>query len=208
MPTASDGARVIVHLVPLGVVSIDLAAVENDPASLRPPGVMSCNSRYNLDGIVGYPSGDGLQSCYLQVFRDGAAEAVQVGYLHPRGNRGDSTGKELWLLPIENVTVALFEQFQRILGRAGYDGPAAAMLTIVGTRGARIGMLDLHRPPWEEKVTFDRDTLALPDVLVERMDADPRAYLRPTFDAMWQAGGMARSAGYDAGGAWRVDRHR
>lgn len=54
---------------------------------------------------------------------------------------------------------------------------------------------------------IDRDVLHLPDAYVEQLPADPRSFLRPTFDALWQSSGWDRSYGYTEAGEWDPKQH-
>jgi hypothetical protein len=44
---------------------------------------------------------------------------------------------------------------------------------------------------------IDRDTLMLPEVLIEEYGAEIGKLLRPSFDALWQACGLEKSLNYD-----------
>lgn len=79
--------------------------------------------------------------------------------------------------------------------------PMVAMVSLLGVKGSTLP------PSWRHDVsdgdyTIERDDLLLPDVLVNRYDADLPALLRPAFDALWQAIGMPRSLCYDEHGNW------
>ncbi|AJC15927.1 hypothetical protein PSP20601_00234 [Pandoraea sputorum] len=52
---------------------------------------------------------------------------------------------------------------------------------------------------------FDRATVVLPDVLV-LAEVDPFIGLRPMFDLVWQAAGMAGSVNFNAEGQWQPPR--
>jgi len=50
--------------------------------------------------------------------------------------------------------------------------------------------------------TVDRETLVLPDVIIEQDSLDPDLVLRPVFDALWQASGFASCEHYNCEGRW------
>lgn len=49
---------------------------------------------------------------------------------------------------------------------------------------------------------FDREDILLLERLLETFEIDAAAVLRPTFDAVWNAGGWPRSVYYDEHGNW------
>ncbi len=67
------------------------------------------------------------------------------------------------------------------------------MLTLLGVRDLAVGV----RPDWmgPHGTAIDRDTLFLPDVLVEDLSQPPDVILRPVLDALWQASGEERLHG-------------
>jgi hypothetical protein len=49
---------------------------------------------------------------------------------------------------------------------------------------------------------IDRDTLTLPETVVEDLNSKPENILRPMFDLVWNACGYPRSRNFDADGNW------
>ena len=188
---------------------IDLPMLESKSDLFRPmsPG-SGWSDRYNLDGLVSFcgPEKD-LQRTYSQAFRDGAIEGVSCGYQHP-GNAPNSL--ELYALPLELDVVNAIGLYFKALIAHGYNGPVSVMLTVLDVRGSRIKTGDgYHAAPWHENAAIDRDVLMLPDVFVEQIPADPRAFMRPVFDALWQSSGAyKRSLGYKDDGTWDEKKHR
>jgi hypothetical protein len=198
----------VIHVIPVGdpdAAKLDLNALKQG-TTFRPPSSTGWNHRFNLDGFVAHsgPNG-GPQHAYSQAFRDGALEGVSAGYLH-----GKASGGSLQLsgTAIETTVVQAIETFFKVLRENGFDGPVSVMVTLLGVKGSRMFVGAEEWVPLDEQVTIDRDILILPDVFVERMDADPRVFMRATFDALWQASGFAASRGYDREGNWRPDQHR
>ncbi len=200
--------RLVVHVCPLATepISMDLKALDEAPALLRPPArPSSSNSRYNLDGFVAYPAGSGPVWAYSQAFRDGRFEAVATGYLE---ERNAPELPQLFGIAIESEVVQLVEMFFSALVLSGYEGPTSVMVSILNVRGARIEPLSGHAAPWERDYAIEHETLLLPDVLVTTLPGDVRSALKPTFDALWQSSGWPRSPGYDEAGLWSDKRHR
>ena len=79
------------------------------------------------------------------------------------------------------------------------------MLSLVGAEGYQLSYTEPnlgYMPPGVER-RIDRDVLLLPEVIVEDFEADPREYMRPVFDAVWNAAGWPRSMNYDEEGKWQ-----
>ena len=55
---------------------------------------------------------------------------------------------------------------------------------------------------------FDRDSLLLPDLLIDDLAVDLPSLLKPAFDAMWQASGWSRCLDYGEEGTWMDSRQR
>lgn len=205
----SSAVKAVLHIVPLlsGPTALDVVAIEREPSALRPPHVSSSGyGRFNLDGYVAFTAPEKTpQPSYVQAFRHGAIEAVFAGVSLPAR---EGKGPELFALPLETEIVKSVAGYLATLHKHGFEPPFSIMLTVVGAKGARIEAGGIHRPPWEQDLVIDRDLLVLPDVLVERLPADPAASLRPAFDALWQASGFKRSLGYNSEGAWDHARHR
>ena len=53
---------------------------------------------------------------------------------------------------------------------------------------------------------IDRDTLILPDVVIDKMDIDAPQEMKPIFDAVWNACGFSRSLNYNEDGKWSPRR--
>jgi hypothetical protein len=75
------------------------------------------------------------------------------------------------------------------------------MLTLQGVRGAA---LHVGTGFFQDHVPLQRDTLELPEVLIDRYgaEADYHRVIRPAFDALWNSAGMARSQNFDESGRW------
>jgi hypothetical protein len=199
-----EEAKLVIHVMPLAnePISIDFPMLSDRPDLFRAPGGASNNERYNLDGLVSYAS----QTAYTQAFRDGSFEGVTTGFCYP-GPPGEPP--QLFALPLETAAVKAVNSYLEALKAHGFEGPVSVMLAVIGAKGSRIA-LETHGfrpPPWEREHTIDRDVLVLPDVVVEQTPADPRVFMRPTFDALWQSSGFKRSRGYTEAGDWDASKH-
>jgi hypothetical protein len=55
---------------------------------------------------------------------------------------------------------------------------------------------------FRDSSAIDRESLLLPDILIEEYEVSIGTVLRPAFDALWQACGYPGSRNYDADGRW------
>lgn len=198
-----DGPVLALHLIPtqaaLGIASIDpLPYLEGERRipclGAQHPG----HPRVNLDGALGYRTltEDGATHAYTQLFRNGFVEAVWAL------NRQTDDG--YYVLPgtiYEDYAAAFLNKIRTELQHAGLSTELIAMLSIV--RADRV-TLGFNRLLWDADGTqgqFDRDTVALPDVLVPA-EATSHVGLKAVFDLVWQSAGMQGSINFNDAGAW------
>lgn len=191
-----DGPKVVLHLLPLRSLDptfqIDLAAVAASREKLPPMYSSGWDGRYNFDGYLCHNTRDKVCHSYAQVFRNGAVEAVDDRILVNRN--GDK------LFPAPAVARELMKavgSYFAVLKIVEIAPPVFVMASLLGVEGY---FITGHHGDTEE--VFDRDTLLLPDLLVEELPADPPRLLRPAFDALWQASGWSHCFYYDDGGNW------
>ncbi len=195
-------ARVVLHLLPLSAFtsppSIDVVANQSQLRKVSPLGAAGFSWRLNLEGHVNYAATASDSSpAYLQVYRTGAIEAVAVVAEYGPMSKEPLIGSvpyEVW------VSGALLE-YLKLLRNLGVEPPVYLFLALVGISKHRFG-LDPFRYHLREMPMADRDMLVLPELVVESFDIDPHSLLRPLFDLVWNAFGLARSFNYDAHGNW------
>jgi hypothetical protein len=208
-----DGARVVVHLVPLEAftTTTDINLDGSEGSGLFQPlfaDLGGAHSRWNLDGKLTYDLGsDGAAMQYSQLFRNGIFEGVDT-YLMPRHEHADYGGPVAEGNLIEHYLAPKLANPLQVLRLIGASPPIVVLVSIVGARdfiilAARHAYYSLRR---EALPRIDRDTLLLPDVTIESFDADLPRLMRPVLDALWQAGGWPGSQSYDAEGNWSPPR--
>jgi len=101
-----------------------------------------------------------------------------------------------WTLTQENQ---FFKRLLASLRGVGVQPPVWCFLTIAGVKGARIPTDD-HFP--DENRAIDRDTLMLPECVIDDLEVDSSVILRPMFDLVWNASGFTRSFNFDANAKW------
>lgn len=195
-----DGGKVVLHVVPLAQVG-RAASVDMQAWAKQPPSSLdgsTWGAHFNADGHLGFVGNDerGFGG-YLQLLRTGAVEAVIV---YDQRIEGLSV-MNIW--HVEMQAVAGLKVYLPALERIGAEAPVSVALSLINVRG--FGLLKSAMRGTGGRPVVARDVVALPDVLVERFDADPVAFMRPVFDALWQTFGVSRSLCYDDNGNWNPE---
>ena len=94
--------------------------------------------------------------------------------------------------------ISCLGSYANVQQELGLEPPIILMLSFLGVRGYRIAFGTFR----DTRPAIDRDTVILPDVLMEDFSADPADVLRPVFDGVWQAAGWPRCLNYNAQGQW------
>jgi hypothetical protein len=198
------GGKVILHLVPVSSFRsrqlFDVAAMSDLGTQFPPMAATGWDYRLNLDGHVAYGGGRHGGDCwsYTQFFRNGSVEAVLADVVQEDKKEGKRllAGHYEWSLTQERY---FFKKLLAGLRGVGIQPPVWCFLTITGVKGARIPTNDHFR---DENRTIDRDTLMLPECVIDDLGAESAAILRPMFDLVWNASGFTRSFNFDANGKW------
>lgn len=204
------GAVFLMHLIPteaaLGNMQIDPVQYDTtrDSRARRLPMLARSGSgspRLNLDGMMYLrnPTAEGTHG-YSLLFRNGFLEATNVQSYPYDGQAGQFA---LMSYHYERDCMHLVDGFRTELRALGVDAEMTAMLSLLH---ADTAMLAFNRADFGltgEEGRFDRKHLILPDV---RLPPDEPAHqaLRPVFDLIWQAAGLAGSINYDARGNYVV----
>lgn len=132
---------------------------------------------------------------YTQLFRNGAIEAVWIRPLLIYREE-----KKIPSLLFERVilnNVRLYLNFQE--SYLHVEPPLAVMLSLVGVAGY-VMAVDASRHPYREVIPstpIDRDTLLVPEIIVEKFDVDVNRAMKAIFDFVWNAAGLPSSIFYD-----------
>ncbi|MFZ4397538.1 MAG: helix-turn-helix domain-containing protein [Kiritimatiellia bacterium] len=195
-----DGALLVFHFFPLsGFTGSELL----DAKSLyeQTSGILTFaqggSRRHNFDGIVisssqGTVPNDG----YVQLFRNGAVEAVDTVYL--RINNREGQPPSIPVFGFESASVDFCDSIYALQKRLGVAPPLCVFLSLLNVRGYAlpIGLL-------RGKTLIERKHLLLPNLLVEDIEVNASSFLRPAFDMIWQAFGTNGSPSYDENGQWK-----
>jgi hypothetical protein len=190
-----EGAKIVLHMIPLRAFDpgtrFDVNSLVRDASRVEPMYTTSWSHRFNFDGVLGYSS-----HSYLQVFRNGIIEAVEALLLDDR--RGE---RIIPSIAYEKELLNALPRFLSIQKEVGVDPPLFIMLSLVGVKSYTMAV-DRFRFLGYDSHPVGRDTLQVPEVVIERFDIDPAEVMKPIFDAVWNATGFPRSMNYDDSGKW------
>ncbi|KYF89960.1 hypothetical protein BE20_19115 [Sorangium cellulosum] len=200
-PVMLEGPRrLVLHVIPFSSVLLnahmDLKPWEKPlPA---PIGGSVTNFRHNFDGFLTWIAGRGnRQHSYLQVFRTGALEAAATLETTP-----PQDGLfEFYPNHIEGGILDRLPKYIAQLRSSGVEAPLIILVSLLNVKGATVHM---SRRSFRGTFPVDRDTLLLPEALLEEYPEDlsqavPKL-LRPGFDALWQSCGVSQCPNYDQEG--------
>ena len=210
-----DRPKIVLHLLPIASLDpttrIDLGAFSHQYLLQQPinPGD-GWSPRFNLDGFLvhseaGTPR---IPVTYLQVFRNGALEAVESRLIsYDNENSPYSSEKPQNLISsihCERTLIVALDRFLKVENSLGMEPPVFVMLSLVGVRGFRIlSEWTQSKGPYQ----FDRDVLLLPEAMMEGFDEPADKLLQPAFDAVWNAAGYEGCRHYKDG-HWLDDKGR
>jgi hypothetical protein len=204
------GSRLTLHVISVPMLAsssqINLSSFTGG-AQLQPMGNSGWNNRFNVDGYVTY-TGDSATSpsgAYTQVFRNGTIEAVVSGIVMT-----DGQGRRILSVDTcETYIVKALHDYLPRLSQLEIQAPLIIMISLTGVRDAILtyGIRFFSDSHYE----ISRDSLLLPDIIIDETGDLTNENLiarkmRPAFDVLWNAGGVAGSQCFDAQGDWNPGR--
>lgn len=197
------GARTVLHIIRFSPPSepdlIPLDSALSDPWGLKPIYNSVTGHRFNVDGFLTYGGQEeNLARGYVQVFRNGTIEGVDAGMLRPREGQTPFIPSVVFEREIIQAATA-YLRFQKM---AGMPPPILLALSLLGVKGY---IMAVHRDldVWgEHQHPIDRNTVILPELLLDRFPEDVPAAIRPLLDGVWNACGWPSSLGYSKDGQW------
>jgi hypothetical protein len=197
-----SGPRFIFHIVPVDSFGpgqqVDMSMLEEKGIHFMPLGASGYNHRYNLDGYLTCDeekNGETSETlAYTQLFRNGIIESVCVDK-----EWFDERDKAIPIAYYEEQMLRFLSSSLKSLKALEVEPPYSLMVTITGVKHRS---LHLGRSQMRRNYYIDRDVLQLPDVLIQDKDLTAGKIMRPIFDAIWNAGGLARCWNYDEEGRW------
>lgn len=206
--TLLPGARIVVHLIPIGSfgsnTAVNFDEMESYDRSLTAPMIHTdsywhTQFRYNLDGYLTYISPQDNEGwAYNQIFRDGTIEMVEAWAIND--NR---QGAKIWTAYAEMLTGSAIVRALSLQKQLGLEPPIVGMVSLTGVKGYEVSGGGIFG---NNGVRFTKDTLLLPDIKVESLSNPADTDIRPILDAIWNAGGFDRCRNYDENGKWKAPR--
>jgi hypothetical protein len=202
-PAASLSSErlICIHVVPASAVSggslMAINELNTESTYLPPFGTTGYNTDFNGDGLLRIAAGrDGRTESYLQVFRDGILESVNSQMLIGRGRPDGLPGPAFC-----TVLGMLLDNVIKFMQAVKISPPVCIFLTFTGLKDTALlveadGGYVVRR--------FDRDSIKLPEVVLEDFGAspDPKRLLRQPLDVLWQHAGLDGCPYFLSDGTW------
>lgn len=193
-------ARTVFHLVPYSAFesssSLSFAAIE-DIWSIPLMYAGTFNYRYNLDGLIVYneQADSGFSEGYTQVFRNGIIESVNANLF------GSSVkGPYIPSATFETDITAFLDACLAFYRKLSVRMPAVLLVSLAGVQDCKLAV-HRHLDTWHTNINrIGRDSLLLPEVIVENQAVNSATRLQPIFNAVWNSIGWERLYGYDEAG--------
>lgn len=196
------GSMAVVHIIPInglaGRVSLDIPGVIKASKLFELNEHDNWTRRPNFDGMVSCPPAIDMSSDqYVQVFRDGAFEAVRVvRYDLPNGNETALVASWTGDLLRDSISA-----YAGAAAKLGIYGGAAVFLSALETRGK---ILALTRDYSFSRNRQQDDAINLKPAWIEDINAtlDLNAITRPILDVLYQAFGIEHCQLFRPDGSW------
>ena len=194
--------KVIFNLIPYSAfdsgVSIDVTKLQDEIYSFNPIDSTVSGYRYNLDGVATCGSQeDNSVGAYAQVFRNGIIESVNSSIFRPIREQ-----HEIPSIILERELILFLKLALITHTKITVSPPCVLLVSLVGVKDYQLAasrQLHLWR---RSSYGIDRDTLTLPEVIIENYAISPETLLRPIFDGIWNSAGWPKSYSYSDEGEW------
>ena len=198
------GAVLVVHVVPVQAALGQVAPEVVQYSGLRrqiPVIAASGGAAYfklNLDGAAGARNvSDGSTHGYTLIFRNGFIESTWVQTTNnPEPHSKPALQSRLFEGYLKNFVQKSIEE----ISHWGATGQVLIMLSLLRAKGMRLAYFSEFSG--EERLEFDRDVLAFPEIEVIPENGDLMRQMRPLLDVVWQAAGAVGSPNFNQTGDW------
>lgn len=201
----NPGPKVVMHCIPIESFAsqpqYDLIPFLRDHARLSAIGSTGYRRRLNLDGLLVYDGvSENIGYTYTQLYRNGVIEAVAGSDCVTEKNGQKLIASGRYERNLLNYLCTCFRVFEEL----GASAPIVVALTLTNARG-----LAMSNPMSYMETSFliDRETLALPETVVQDPHIEPAKILKPMFDFVWNACGFEGSRNFDKEGKWVESRY-
>jgi hypothetical protein len=192
----AEGSVVVLHAIPVRrdphAINLDIHRVNRDDVRPLRGG---CQHRYDFEGLFAVvPGAKDTSAGYALLFRNGILEATDTSLL--RAKTCFPGGPPcIPSTALEAAVINAARRFVQLQRRLSIAPQIALGLSLLGVKGMYVGVSD--RYAGMDGHTIVHDDLIFPEVYLRQLEDDPMDALRPTFDQLWNAGGMPACADYD-----------
>ncbi len=196
-----DGAKIILHLLPLSSFSpvkyYNLNDFYQNPGLLKPIYCAGWSNRINFEGFFSYQSVSNSNNIntYVQLYKNGIIEAVDNGLFYYHLHK-----PTIPIILLENKIVEAINNYIKALNSLSVDFPILVYISMINMRGYQLFSDVLSIRVSKE---IENDTLFLPEILLENNQNCIENMLKNTFDSIWNACGYRGSSHYDENGKWK-----
>jgi hypothetical protein len=187
--------RTIFHLIPYAAFeaspSLSFAGIQ-DIWSIPLMYASARSYRYNVDGLLVYHEKEECEFSegYTQVYRSGIIESVNAN-LFGSGAEGPYIPRASFEADIAGFLDTCLAFYRKL----SVSMPAVFFVTLVGMQDCKLAMR--HIDTWQANLNrIPRDTLLLPEVIIENLDINSAANLKPIFKVISNSMGWERLYGY------------
>lgn len=183
-----EGARIVLHIVPIAALDpssrFDLSSLRGETDRLIPMDVNGGwnRPRYNFDGLVASAQHGGLSHSYLQLFRNGSAEAVNTSLIREPDQEHFIEDR------YEREVLAATTRILSVQKELGVESPLFVMLSFLGVKG--YSMLFSGSSP-DAGHPMDRDNLLVPEEMLETFEGEVQSTMTEVFKIVWNAAGYS-----------------
>jgi hypothetical protein len=192
--------KLVLHLVPFQAfdpaVQVDIASLLSqrqliEPLMLAESSQYGADVRYNFDGLLSWYAQPGT---YLQFFRNGSVEAVDISILGP------SRDPKVFSGPLyERRLREAVKRYVTAQRELNVDPPLFVMVSLLGMQGYRL-KFDSVATPWDD-YRIDRPDLIVSETIIEDFNYDITKVTSPIFNTIANAAGWKHSmVSYDEHG--------
>lgn len=183
--------------------------------------------RFNFDGLYVYME-HSPDRAYLQVYKNGVTEEVYRDSVIHQERTEEGNISYLDVRELERIVIRGVGRRLELLKKLGITSPVLVQVSLIRVSGLKLKVLNLdsmrdlsYIDDLTERHSIDRDMLLCSPILVENLQelqlegtvrkgdsACDSSFdvagkiLRPVFDSIWNAAGLARSLHYDSAGNW------
>jgi hypothetical protein len=204
-----EGAKLVIHILPVPSFSSDfriaMSTFKEEGHNFKPMDVSGWDYRFNLDGYLTFSINrqDACCRSYCQIFRGGQVEAVSTCLVE-----GSPEKPYIASVAFERGAIMAVHQYLTVLAKLEVPSPVIIFISLLDVLGVNLAVKGYFS---HDPAPIDRDTLLLPDILIDEYETltdakDTARTLRPVFDALWNACGYECSYSYDKDGKWNPDR--